>query len=940
MKLRQGSRLALVSAAYLLLHLGSEWLSSRFPSGPPAGLREAPGFAFAFLILCRPRLAFVVFAAQLITFLAIDPSNPGFLPSLAFSFIAAAGYAGMARLVRQRLGPAPLPGSRREGVLLLAVSVAAALPAAVVEALASQTGLWPVSNRFWTEVAFRWAGAVGSILTVVPAAVIFAGPWIVPGRQRIGTAIERPSRWQTLAQALTVLVTLYAVIGWEPLRKLHLYSLCFVPLVWIVLSRGLPGAAAAVLGINLGTYLGLCVTGASTALAANVLILSTAVASVGLGLGTTVMLRDEAEDALKRNREHLAQVLTGSRLGFWNGDLKAGRFTYDRAYAEMLGYRLEEIPLEKDWWLGCVHPDDQPRVWPLLKDHLAGRSAHYETDYRMRTRQGEWKWIHSRGTVIERAPDGTALRMAGTHLDLTERRTGEAEKNRLLDIIEASPDFIASADLENRYLYFNPAYRRLLGVSDLAAARNLRIRDAHPDWSAKIIMEEAIPAVLASGFWIGENAMLDSSGREIPVSQLIILQRDNDGRPLSHSTIARDISRQKEMEAARLATERKILQAQKLESLGVLAGGIAHDFNNLLTAMLGNASLAELELPESSPAQPFLQQIRKAAIRAAELCRQMLAYSGRGRFATSRIDLSSLVGDTRQLLQVSITKKCVLHYDLARDLPPVEADPGQIRQVLVNLVTNASDAIGERSGAIRVSTGLSRRAPAPPAVHPASGLPPGDYVLLEVADDGSGMSPEVEARIFEPFFTTRFTGRGLGLPAALGIVRGHRGEISVESEPGRGSTFRVFLPAAGPAGPPPDTAQAAPARPHGRGTILVVDDEETVRTVAARHLESAGFDVVLAGDGRQALEIFGKRANDFTAVLLDLTMPHLGGEDTFRELRKIRPAVPVVLMSGFSEEDLAGRFAGRELAGFVAKPFDRDSLVARFVALLKDRTGT
>ena len=936
MKIRPEARPAVLSAAYLLLHLGSEWLARRFSSGPGLGLREASGFAFAFLVLCRPRLALVVVAAQLISFLAINPTNPGVALAIVYSFIAAGGYAGMAWLVGKKLGPAPIPKRRREGMFLLAASVGAALPAAVVEALASHPGSWPVSGQFWAEVAFRWTGAVGSILAIVPAAVIFIGPWIFAELRRPAVPNERAHGWEWLAQAAAVVATLYAVFVWEPVRRLNLYPLSFVPLVWIVLSRGLPGAAVAVLGINLCTWTGLCIAGATPTLAANFLLLSLAVAAVGLGLGTTVMLRDQAESALKQSREHLAQVLTGARLGLWNSDLKTGRVAYDRRYAEMLGYSLEELPPDRAWWHQSVHPDDRARVRALLDDHLAGRSPHYEADYRMRTRQGGWRWIHSRGTVIERAQDGTPLRIAGTHLDLTERKEGEAEKNRLLDIIEASPDFIASADLEHRIVYLNPAYRRLLGITDPAAARNLRISDTHPEWAAKIIMEEAIPAVLEHGSWLGDNAMRDSRGREVPVSQLIILQRDNNGKPAAHSTIARDISRQKEVEAVRLATERKILQAQKLESLGVLAGGIAHDFNNLLTAILGNASLAELDLPNDSPVQAPLQQIRKASLRAAELCKQMLAYSGRGHFNASRVDLSELVADTKQLLQVSITKKCVLICDLSRGLPQVDVDQGQIRQVLVSLVINASDAIGERSGTIRVSTGLTRRESAAPApVHYSAELPPGDYVFLEVEDNGVGMRPDVSARIFEPFFTTKFAGRGLGLSAALGIVHGHHGAIGFQSVPGRGSRFRFLLPAAGgPAGPAQDAAPAAAAQVRRLGTILVVDDEETVRSVAARLLESAGFDIVLAEDGRQALEIFRRRAGDFTAVLLDLTMPHMNGEETFRELRKVRPDVPVVLMSGFSEEDSVERFAGRELAGFVPKPFDRDSLVGKLLSLV------
>ncbi|MGD1032659.1 MAG: PAS domain-containing protein, partial [Opitutaceae bacterium] len=557
MKLRQGARLALVSAAYLLLHLGSESLSQRFPAGPQAGLREASGLAFAFLVLCRPRMALVIVAAQLITFLAIDPSHPGFFLSAAYSFMAAGGYAGMAWLVRERLGPAPLPKRRREGILLLAVSIAAPLPAVIVETLAAKTDPWPVSTQILTEIAFRWAGAVGSILAIVPAAVIFIGPWIVPGRRRPDRTGDRPSKWETLAQAAAFLAVLYAVVAWEPVRRLNLYPLFFVPLAWIVLSHGLPGAAVAVLGINLGTYIGMCIGGASPEVGVSFLLLSIAVAAVGLGLGTMVSLRDQAEQTLARSQQYLAQVLVGARLGLWNVDLKTGQIQYDESYAEMLGYRIEDIPTDRGSWEGRVHPDDRRRVTALLDGHLAGDSPYYEADYRVQMRQGGWKWIHARGAVIERAPDGAPLRIAGTHLDMTERKAAEAEKNRLLNIIEASSDFIATADLEFRPLYLNPAFQRLIGVHDLASASHLRAHDGRPQLALKKIMEEAVGVVQGIGIWAGESALLDSQGREVPVSQLIILHRDDDGQPAAYSMIARNISRQKEVEAVRLATERK-----------------------------------------------------------------------------------------------------------------------------------------------------------------------------------------------------------------------------------------------------------------------------------------------------------------------------------------------------------------------------------------------
>jgi PAS domain S-box-containing protein len=379
-------------------------------------------------------------------------------------------------------------------------------------------------------------------------------------------------------------------------------------------------------------------------------------------------------------------------------------------------------------------------------------------------------------------------------------------------------------------------------------------------------------------------------------------------------------------EARRL--ESKLVESAKLESLGVLAGGIAHDFNNLLTGILGNASLARQELPPSSLGQPMLDQIETAARRAADLCKQMLAYSGKGRFVIQRLNLNKLIEDTTHLLQISIAKNCVLRFNLAPELPPVSADATQLRQVIMNLVINGSEAIGQRSGVLAISTGVARvdeeylkgfRADASPA--------PGDYVYVEVSDNGCGMDTATLAKIFDPFFTTKFAGRGLGLAAVLGIVRGHKGGLKVYSEPGKGTTFKLFFPVA--TGRAQDSVSPFPDSGvfKGSGRVLVVDDEETVRTVAARMLERLGFQVELAVDGRDAMEKFRAAATPFTLVLLDLTMPHLDGEETFRQMRQHHPGVRVILTSGFNQQEAVNRFAGKGLAGFLQKPFELTGLV-------------
>ena len=391
----------------------------------------------------------------------------------------------------------------------------------------------------------------------------------------------------------------------------------------------------------------------------------------------------------------------------------------------------------------------------------------------------------------------------------------------------------------------------------------------------------------------------------------------------------RDITESKQAQEERGRFEQKLMETQKLESLGVLAGGIAHDFNNILTGIVGNNSLALLEIPADSPVREYLLGVREASQRAADLIRQMLAYSGRGRFVIQKLDLSRIVEETTQLLGISISKKVRLNFNLERKLPPVEVDAAQISQVIMNLVINASEAIGDRPGEIGVNTGLFRADEEYLSQAEISDqLVPGDYVFLEVVDNGCGIQPENLKRIFDPFFTTKFTGRGLGLAAVLGIVRGHKGTLRVSSEVGRGTTFKMLLPCAAGALAPPSQAPAGDAARPGSaaGNILVVEDEETVRNTVRRILMALGYSVVLAVDGREGVEIFAKAPERFNLILLDLTMPRLDGAEVYAEIRRINEQIPVVLMSGYSEQEAAAHFSIERLAGFIEKPFDLDTL--------------
>jgi PAS domain S-box-containing protein len=377
-----------------------------------------------------------------------------------------------------------------------------------------------------------------------------------------------------------------------------------------------------------------------------------------------------------------------------------------------------------------------------------------------------------------------------------------------------------------------------------------------------------------------------------------------------------DVTERKKAEEQRRLLEAQVHQAQKLESLGALAGGLAHDFNNLLTGILGSASLASMKIPPDSPAKEQIARILVAAEKAAELTRKMLAYAGKGQFSIGPTDVNAITEEVLPLVRSTIGRNIALKLALAPNLPSVEADGTQLQQIVVNLVTNASEAIGAADGEIVLRTG-------------AMTGPEGASVFLEVRDDGPGMDEGTKKRIFDPFFTTKFTGRGLGLAAVQGIVRVHGGSIQVESAPRRGTTFTVLIPAAGQRPKPDAGASGERARPRATGTILVVDDEESVRSVARHSLEERGYEVLTASDGESAVELFEERVGSIDAVLLDVVMPRMSGEETLDALKRLKADVRVVLTSGHGERDVASRFDRRGLAGFMQKPFRPEELVHR-----------
>jgi signal transduction histidine kinase len=385
--------------------------------------------------------------------------------------------------------------------------------------------------------------------------------------------------------------------------------------------------------------------------------------------------------------------------------------------------------------------------------------------------------------------------------------------------------------------------------------------------------------------------------------------------------------------------EREVLAAQKLESLGILAGGIAHDFNNLLVGVLGNADLALHQIEDGHPARDHVEQVRTAGKRASELTQLMLAYSGKARFNQGRVALVDVIRETHQLVALGISKKISVHLHLDATTPPVNGDIAQIRQLVMNVITNASDAIGDQPGDITIRCACLDLAPS--TFRPVADLPPiepGSYVVFEVRDSGCGIEPDNIPRIFEPFYTSKFSGRGLGLAAVLGIVKSHRGSIELYSVAGRGTCFRFAFPATpgvmtAPEGTGSAAVPAAPADTRSR-TILIADDEPVVRQVLSHALHRAGFQVEEAVDGYAAVERLARGPVDL--LLLDLTMPRLSGEETLHYLERHHIRLPILVMSGYAEAEAGERCLNGDVRGYIEKPFELTTVLDKIHRILAE----
>ena len=632
---------------------------------------------------------------------------------------------------------------------------------------------------------------------------------------------------------------------------------------------------------------------------------------------------------LRDSEQQLRIALETARLGSWKLHLATGILDYSAKCRLNFGLSEGQV-FTYDAFRAMLHPDDRGAVEAAVERAVRDR-VDYEAEYRITRADGKLAWIVASGRALYDS-DGTPRSIVGVSLDVTERkRAADAlrdSEQRFRHLADMLPQIIWTARPDGYLDYYNERWYDFTGFDRSLGGDQSWAPVLHPDdlqlcldiWYSSVRTGD--PYEIEYRFWDRRDKRWRwFIGRAAPM-------RDASGHIVKWFGTCTDIDDQKTSQEA-------LLQTQKLESIGLLAGGVAHDFNNLLVGIMGGASYALDTLAPLHPAYNMLLGVVEASERAAHLTRQMLAYAGKGLFVIEPVDLSQMVARTTELVSASIPKSVQVSLQLDPQLPTVQTDPGQMQQVVMNLIINAAEAIGEdRNGVVTVRTTTVEMA-SNNVRRDVSGNPiaPGLYAVLEVQDTGSGIDPAILTKIFDPFFTTKFTGRGLGLAAVQGIVRRHQGAIEVDTASGKGSIFRVLLPSDRVRMAIPEVTQVKEISLVGTETILVIDDEAVVRNLAKAALEKSGYSPIIASGGYQGLQAI-RQAPEISLVLLDMSMPEMSGRQVLETLKVIRPNLPVIICSGYSEDEVMRQFSGLELAGVLQKPFTTKRLVTKVRSVL------
>ncbi len=648
-----------------------------------------------------------------------------------------------------------------------------------------------------------------------------------------------------------------------------------------------------------------------------------------VGMDRDITAEKQTLDALRMAEERWQLAVEGTNDGVWDWNIATGAAYHDTRWSQMLGYEQGAVPATIDSWNKLVHPDDLPGCLAATEQHFANRTALYHHEYRIRTRQGDWKWIMDRGKVVARDQHGQPRRMVGMHTDVTARKNLEQRLHQFEQLATQVSELAQiggwELDLETMQLTWSEQVRRLHEV-DATYRPTLQTSIEFFAPQSRDIISSALKAAMTQGRdYDLELPLITATGRRIWVRALTRAEV-RDKRPVRLIGALQDISSRRDSEEARRKLEFQLFQAQKMETLGTLAGGIAHDFNNLLTGIMGYQELVADVLGENQTAREFLAEARGASMRARDLVEQILTFGRQSPDAQhTTLDLGLVIEEARRLLRATIPATIAIETDIDPKCGTVMGDATQIHQVILNLGSNAAHAMQSKGGVLSITLGCIDKSSGRSAT--LSTLPAGDYVRLSVRDTGHGMDESVLQRIFDPFFTTKDVreGTGLGLAVVHGIVRAHRGAVEVESRVGLGSTFHIYLPVADEHAES-GGSEALQAPRGDNETVYIVDDEDTVASFTKFALENKGYHALTVDTAIQCLEALRANPGSCSVLVTDQTMPGMTGMELAAQVRTFAPHLPIIVMSGYflkiSAEELS-HIGHMETLG---KPFTTDEL--------------
>jgi len=594
--------------------------------------------------------------------------------------------------------------------------------------------------------------------------------------------------------------------------------------------------------------------------------------------------------------------------------------------ADLLG--VERKRLVKQQLTRYIVPEDQD-IYYLHRKHQLETGERQVCELRMRRMDGSsfWGWMEMGAARDEE--DG--LPVCRTMIsDVTERKRSEQNQVRLVAMLDATPGFVGFADAKDTHiLYINPGGRKMVGVQAQEDVTQFKIADVHPEWTNKLFREEIIPSALRDGMWTGECAFLNRDGREIPVMMVLLAHKLPSGEVERFSTISIDITDKKRAETEKEKLQTQLQQAQKMEVVGRLAGGVAHDFNNLLTVITGYSELLLQKIGKESPMHGEVEEIKRAGERAAALTQQLLAFSRKQIIAPMVLDLNLLTADLGKMLARLIGEDIDLKTVPGKDLGLVQVDPGQFEQVLVNLAVNARDAMPD-GGTLLIETANVELDEEYCAQRPYQ-IRPGRFVRLAVSDTGHGMTGETAKRIFEPFFTTKAKGKGtgLGLSMIYGAVKQSGGSIEAYSEVGIGTTIKIYLPRAEGEAVKRVKDDRPTVLPGGRETVLIVEDEDSVRNLGVRILGDLGYRVMQARNGAEAIALAQGYGDRIDLLLTDVVMPGMNGSELATQLVLHHPEMQVLFTSGYTDDAIVRHGVLDEGVSFVGKPYSPSALAKK-----------